>query len=436
MNLVKIAVKNLGPVKQAEIELKPLTIFIGPNNTGKSYLAYTIYALARNSVDQLKWRAELDKVLNNMWKSRQKAARLDIKLFFKMLQEEKKKVRNRLVSDFYKAMFGVSFKQSGKEKVEIDAEIEDPVNEAALKETEFDSSFFFESATISYSKLKGDSFVSLTVKGRKPRRKITYEWELDQFARILKDALLSQVRKVVLLPAERQIRRELVYIGLHDTKPIFLDALEDLKNFLSRCRFKSRNSSPFEPEIAYIEEMIYRGGRLEQTGIAEEFSFRVSDRLPAIDLVATGSGVLSTAPLVILLKRLLVPGDMVILDEPEANLYPEAQVFMANALCMLVNRGLRVLITTHSPYILSQIDNLILAEQKARNERIRELLQQYRIPEQALIHADKVAVYVFNTDGSVKSGVSEGIIDEASFALASDAVESFYQELNALEDES
>ncbi len=36
-------IKNLGPVKDAEINLQPLTLFIGNNNTGKTYAAYALY---------------------------------------------------------------------------------------------------------------------------------------------------------------------------------------------------------------------------------------------------------------------------------------------------------------------------------------------------------------------------------------------------------
>ena len=44
-NPVKLHVENFGPIKEAEIDLRPLTIFIGPTNTGKSYLSKLIYAL-------------------------------------------------------------------------------------------------------------------------------------------------------------------------------------------------------------------------------------------------------------------------------------------------------------------------------------------------------------------------------------------------------
>ena len=42
-----IAFKNFGPIAHADVDLKPLTVLIGSNNTGKSYLALAIYALSQ-----------------------------------------------------------------------------------------------------------------------------------------------------------------------------------------------------------------------------------------------------------------------------------------------------------------------------------------------------------------------------------------------------
>ena len=44
---IHIAVENFGPIEQAEIDLRPLTVFVGESNTGKTYLAALIYALQR-----------------------------------------------------------------------------------------------------------------------------------------------------------------------------------------------------------------------------------------------------------------------------------------------------------------------------------------------------------------------------------------------------
>ena len=44
-NSLELEVKNFGPIVEAKIDLRPLTVFVGPSNTGKSYLAILIYAL-------------------------------------------------------------------------------------------------------------------------------------------------------------------------------------------------------------------------------------------------------------------------------------------------------------------------------------------------------------------------------------------------------
>ncbi len=44
---LEVEVSNFGPIVEAKIDLRPLTVFVGPSNTGKSYLAKLIYALHR-----------------------------------------------------------------------------------------------------------------------------------------------------------------------------------------------------------------------------------------------------------------------------------------------------------------------------------------------------------------------------------------------------
>src|SRR5208283_2149411 len=43
---VKLTVHNLGRIKFGEIDIRPLTILVGPNNTNKTWCAYTLYGLA------------------------------------------------------------------------------------------------------------------------------------------------------------------------------------------------------------------------------------------------------------------------------------------------------------------------------------------------------------------------------------------------------
>ena len=50
--MLSISVENFGPIIKGEVELKPLTIFLGPSNSGKSYMATVVYGLM-NTVGQL-----------------------------------------------------------------------------------------------------------------------------------------------------------------------------------------------------------------------------------------------------------------------------------------------------------------------------------------------------------------------------------------------
>lgn len=43
----RLEVRDFGPIVRASVDLRPLTVFVGSSNTGKSYLAILIYALHR-----------------------------------------------------------------------------------------------------------------------------------------------------------------------------------------------------------------------------------------------------------------------------------------------------------------------------------------------------------------------------------------------------
>lgn len=46
---IRLSVSNFGPIREGRVEVKPVTIFIGPNNTGKSFYSTFVYAaLAAN----------------------------------------------------------------------------------------------------------------------------------------------------------------------------------------------------------------------------------------------------------------------------------------------------------------------------------------------------------------------------------------------------
>ena len=65
------------------------------------------------------------------------------------------------------------------------------------------------------------------------------------------------------------------------------------------------------------------------------------------------------APVVLFLRHLVEPGDMLIIEEPEAHLHPAMQAAFARDLARLVRSGIRVVVTTHSEWLLDQFANLV-----------------------------------------------------------------------------
>ncbi len=46
---MKITFKNVGAIEQTELDLRPMTVIIGPNNSNKTYIAYLIYGLWKDA---------------------------------------------------------------------------------------------------------------------------------------------------------------------------------------------------------------------------------------------------------------------------------------------------------------------------------------------------------------------------------------------------
>ena len=73
------------------------------------------------------------------------------------------------------------------------------------------------------------------------------------------------------------------------------------------------------------------------------------------------SSVKDLAPFFLYLRHAADMGDLVILEEPEINLHPASQRLLARFIVRLVNCGLYVVVTTHSPYFLEQISHCVKA---------------------------------------------------------------------------
>jgi predicted ATPase len=142
------------------------------------------------------------------------------------------------------------------------------------------------------------------------------------------------------------------------------------------------------PEASRLEEEILHGQIVLAGEPSPEIFYRTAGRDYPIN--RTSSMVSELAPVVLYLRHVLGPGDLLIIEEPEAHLHPAAQVTLARGLVRLVNLGLRVSVTTHSEYFLQQINSTIMA-----GALPKEAVTDLNVAGEQL-NTDKVAAYYFD----------------------------------------
>ena len=161
--------------------------------------------------------------------------------------------------------------------------------------------------------------------------------------------------------------------------------------------------------ISFIEDEVLHG----KIDLDQSTASRISEivYLPSgaqsesgeFTLDETSSMVSELAPLILFLKYLVRRGDLLILEEPESHLHPTAQQKMVQGLVQLVNSGVKIIITTHSEWVLWEVANLV---------RMSELPLELRNGIDGADHAikaDEVGAWVFEPDAEMGGSVVRGI---------------------------
>ena len=96
-------------------------------------------------------------------------------------------------------------------------------------------------------------------------------------------------------------------------------------------------------------------------------SYRFDGR--SVPLSRAASSASELAPISLYLKHAAVRGNVLIIEEPDAGLHPASAVVLAKHIVRLVRRGLYVVLTTHSPYLLEKLGKYLLASKLPADER-------------------------------------------------------------------
>ena len=433
---IHIVVENFGPIEKAEIDLRPLTVFVGESNTGKTYLSALIYALYQSfeGFSQFPWASKAASYLRFTYRSRNQSVGIQeqVDLQVETLEMLEKlnihgrpftfsdlpdRMRSWLESDLKKP---TAFEDELQRCFDLESTSElirftdGAWNElkVSLKVCEGDRLLWsFDIMHDSDSNSTVDGFINKDIvlkpgNGEGPEETLDFE-DLMRLFRVSR----WEVPQSYYLPAARggivQSRRVIASSLIDRVHRIGLETLPEIRafsgviaDFLKQIiNYKERSkSSDRILEIAEALEANVLHGEIrvsEPAGGFPEFRYHPRKAERSLSMSRSSSMVSELAPLVLFLRGVIQPGDTLIIEEPEAHLHPGAQTTIALILTGLVRAGVRVIITTHSDWFLEQIGNLV------REGEVMKLGKNKTEPATWLTK-EEVAAWWFREGGPVK----------------------------------
>ncbi len=145
--------------------------------------------------------------------------------------------------------------------------------------------------------------------------------------------------------------------------------------------------------VEFIEQQVIHG-HVKRTELPSHEIFYTPEREEKQLPMFVVSGVVTEmTPLLLFLQYTNL--GTILMEEPEISLHPELQWTMARVLIRLQNKGIPVFVTTHSDIILQHVNNMLKLEDAGEKEAV---LQELGYDIQDLLRKEDVAVYQFDVD--------------------------------------
>jgi predicted ATPase len=447
---MKIEIENLGAIKNAEFDLsKRLTIFCGPNNSGKTYAAFIIYALTKSGFKYFrsdKRREHVAELINNQ----KSIFNIEVDKIWNYRLEEVKDLNGSLDS-----VYGVSEEVVSTLFEDFKIRITESKEEFAKKvlKMNFKNELKINNITIQIEKITNSLDINLTLKSK------TISKENIEFLNFFLEAKLFSLigfypfTNSHILPVERNsiytfskelsIQKQefldraqalgskskikdpfhwLMKSSKRYPLPIRdgLEIAEDLNNF-------AKNKSEFYDLAEEIENDLLKGKVIITKDGDVQFSSNKA-KSKKIPIHLTASIVKTLSSLVFYLKHIATENELIIIDEPELNLHPNNQVYLTRIFAKLINRGFRVLISTHSDYIVREVNNLIMASND--NVRTRELAKSFGYSNDILLKKEDVGAYLFDYKNANSRNVTISPIEVTDTGFDVETIDKTIDELN------
>jgi len=469
---MKINIRNLGVIQEAQIQLKPLTVFIGENGTGKTWTAYALagifgafgysqylksYLAGQTGFQYPPIEEAIKQVLENGTGKINLAefVRDYAEIYFNQIAQSLPQWINGFMAtqrvNFEHTKIELELPESSKSKMLNELKATQKKGEVSIAVKKNSPLIFLNSLK---EKDTDELYYYLKVKSQKIPQAIVNnelrEFIVSETFKIIQKALFLNV---YIFPTERitfitfpfspiqnkDVKRKRTYNENKNDEMLLSTPIRDflLTMAISHDMLSKRKAQEIkQPDISrFIElanvlenDILLGNVSFEERGQQIELIYSPAENVK-LELNVSSSMVKELAPLAIYLRYVAQPGDLLVIDEPEMNLHPAAQVEITEFLGMLVNAGLNVLITTHSPYIVDHLSNLIQAKQTNRLTALKEHF--YLEQETAFISKDDLAVYLFEDNTTKNILAEDGGVDWETFSDISRSLSRIYSKIIA-----
>lgn len=407
---MKVKIKNLGILKQAEFSLGNLTIICGGNNTGKTYATYSLFGFLytwRRLLMSPKFglKEKIDQLLSDGVIS------LDLQEYVQQCESILTTGCQRYVRQIPEV-----FAANEERFKNVDFQIELNFDNIQFKKKYERKISTATLEIISISKPEDEPYLSITLLTETEKINLPVHFLEDIIYDSIQDIIFSQFfPRPFIASAERTgaaiFRKELNFArnrlleeisknsNFDPTELLFnvsqdyalpvkenVDFTRQIETIVKKTSFIAENHPSILEDFADII-----GGQYMITSNDELYYIPKGKKL-RLSMDESSSAVRSLLDIGFYLRHEARIGDLLIVDEPELNLHPENQRRVAKLFARLINIGIKVFITTHSDYIIKEINTLIMLNQE--KPHLKQIAAEEGYRQEELLSADQVKVYI------------------------------------------
>lgn len=454
---MKIRVENLGALRQADFELADMTIICGGNNTGKTYATYALFGFLSF------WRGAFsitipDKYITQLLS--EGTTSINIVDFVKnaptILGQGCEAFTKQLPmvfaspeKNFVESKFQVSL---SPEDIQTNAPFERQIGAA-------------KADLFSITKAENQSEIVITLLVEKHKLKIPPENIKRTISDAIKDIIFGHLfPNPFIASAERTgaaiFRKELNFARNRLLEQMHVDKnlnpLDLLFKVYSDYALPVKTNVEFTrnlEELAKGESYIAKdhpdvllsftdiiGGDYTVTK-NDELYYVPKGKKVRLTMDESSSAVRSLLDIGFYLRHVARPGDLLMVDEPELNLHPENQRRVARLFARLIKLGIKVFITTHSDYIIKELNTLIMLN--SGKPHLQAIMERERYTAEELLSASSVKVYIaeealVKIDGGLRKTKCQTLVPadiDADFGIEARSFDATIDAMNRIQEE-